>query len=101
MSSALLCSHITLDIDGTRILDDVTWEIRAGERWVVLGPNGAGKTTLLRIAALYQHPTSGTVDVLGQRLGRTRRPHAARTHRVLVPRARGAPRTEHDRSPKS
>src|SRR4029077_2618072 len=32
--------------------------------------NGAGKTTLLRIAALYQHPTSGTVDVLGQRLGR-------------------------------
>jgi iron complex transport system ATP-binding protein len=71
VSSALLCSHITLDIDGTRILDDVTWEIRAGERWVVLGPNGAGKTTLLRIAALYQHPTHGTVDVLGQRLGRT------------------------------
>ena len=71
MSSALLCSHITLDVDGTRILDDVTWEIRAGERWVVLGPNGAGKTTLLRIAALYQHPTRGTVDVLGQRLGRT------------------------------
>ena len=71
MSSALLCSHITLELDGTRILDDVTWEIRAGERWVVLGPNGAGKTTLLRIAALYQHPTSGTVDVLGQRLGRT------------------------------
>ncbi len=70
MSSALLCSHITLDLDGTRVLDDVSWEIRAGERWVVLGPNGAGKTTLLRIAALYQHPTSGTVDVLGQRLGR-------------------------------
>ena len=42
----------------------------AGERWVVLGPNGAGKTTLLRIATLYQHPTSGTVDVLGQRLGK-------------------------------
>ena len=70
MSSALHCSHITLDLDGTRVLDDVSWEIHTGERWVVLGPNGAGKTTLLRIAALYQHPTSGTVDVLGQRLGR-------------------------------
>ncbi len=70
MSSALLCSHISLDLDGTRVLDDVSWEIRAGERWVVLGPNGAGKTTLLRIASLYQHPTSGTVEVLGQRLGR-------------------------------
>jgi iron complex transport system ATP-binding protein len=67
---ALRCSHITLDIDGTRILDDVSWEIGAGERWVVLGPNGAGKTTLLRIAALYLHPTMGTVDVLGERLGR-------------------------------
>jgi iron complex transport system ATP-binding protein len=70
VSSALLCSHISLDLDGTRVLDDVSWEIRAGERWVVLGPNGAGKTTLLRIASLYQHPTSGTVEVLGQRLGK-------------------------------
>jgi iron complex transport system ATP-binding protein len=62
---------VSLDIDGTRILDDVSWEIRAGERWVVLGPNGAGKTSLLRIVSLYLHPSSGTVDVLGQRLGRT------------------------------
>ena len=69
MSSALHCSHVSLDLDGTRVLDDVSWTVGAGERWVVLGPNGAGKTTLLRIAALYQHPTSGTVDVLGQRLG--------------------------------
>ena len=67
---ALDCSHVSLDIDGTRILDDVSWSVRSGERWVVLGPNGAGKTALLRIAALYQHPTRGTVDVLGERLGR-------------------------------
>lgn len=70
MNSALICSHVSVDLGGSRILDDVSWEIGDGERWVVLGPNGAGKTTLLRIAALYLHPTSGTVDVLGQRLGR-------------------------------
>src|SRR3954470_23221465 len=71
MEAALRCLDITLDLDGNRILDDITWEIRAGERWVVLGPNGAGKTSLLRVAALYQHPSSGSVEVLGQRLGRT------------------------------
>ncbi len=70
MVPALRCAQVTLDVDETRILDDVGWEIHAGEHWVVLGPNGAGKTTLLRIAALYQHPTSGTVEVLGQRLGK-------------------------------
>ena len=69
MSIALNCSHVGLDIDGARILDDVSWQIGSGDRWVVLGPNGAGKTTLLRIAALYLHPTRGTVDVLGRRLG--------------------------------
>ena len=71
MTPALRCSQITLDLDATRILDGVDWDVHRGEHWVVLGPNGAGKTTLLRIAALYQHPTSGTVEVLGERLGRT------------------------------
>ena len=60
-----------LVLDGARILDGIEWTVRGDERWVVLGANGAGKTSLLRIAALYQHPSSGTIDVLGQRLGRT------------------------------
>src|SRR3954451_1520058 len=71
MDSVLRLTDISLVIDGTRILDGLTWEVRAGERWVILGANGAGKTSLLRIAALYEHPSSGTVDVLGERLGRT------------------------------
>ena len=33
-----------------RMLADVDWTVRDGERWVVLGPNGAGKTTLLQVA---------------------------------------------------
>ncbi len=71
MSPALRCSDVSLIIDGARILDSIEWEVQPSERWVVLGPNGAGKTSLLRVAALYQHPSSGTVEVLGQRLGRT------------------------------
>jgi iron complex transport system ATP-binding protein len=62
---------VSLVLDGTQILDGIDWTVRSGEHWVVLGANGAGKTTLLRIAALYQHPSTGTVEVLGRRLGRT------------------------------
>lgn len=55
---------------GTFLLRDVDWQVQADERWVLLGPNGAGKTTLLNLAAARLHPTSGAVDVLGERLGR-------------------------------
>jgi iron complex transport system ATP-binding protein len=67
---ALRLVAVSLRFDGTNVLHGVTWTVHDGERWVVLGPNGAGKTSLLRVAALYQHPTRGTVEVLGARLGR-------------------------------
>jgi iron complex transport system ATP-binding protein len=51
-------------------LDGVDWTVRRGEKWAVLGPNGAGKTTLLQVAAARLFPTSGTVDLLEERLGR-------------------------------
>jgi iron complex transport system ATP-binding protein len=71
MHPALQCSNVSLTIDGARIVDGVSWTVQPEERWVILGANGAGKTTLLRIAALYLHPSTGTIDVLGERLGRT------------------------------
>jgi iron complex transport system ATP-binding protein len=66
--------------DGRRILDDVDWTVHDGERWVVLGPNGSGKTTLVRIASMWDHPSSGTVEVLGGALGRV----DVRRHRTAV-----------------
>lgn len=61
---------VSRTIDGTEVLRGVDWEVHAGQRWVVLGPNGSGKTTLIRIATMWEHPSSGTVELLGQRLGR-------------------------------
>ena len=71
MPEPLLLDRVRLRRGSTLILDDISMVVRAGERWLLLGPNGSGKSSLLRVAAFYEHPTSGTVDVLGERLGRT------------------------------
>ena len=62
---------VTVRRDGRPILEAIDWMVRSGERWVVLGPNGAGKTTLVRILSTYLVPSSGRVEVLGHRVGRT------------------------------
>jgi iron complex transport system ATP-binding protein len=54
----------------TPVLRGVDWVVADRERWAVLGPNGSGKTTMLQLASGYLHPTRGSVDILGQRLGR-------------------------------
>ena len=53
------------------IVDGISWTVAAGERWALLGPNGAGKTTLLTIAGAVDFPSSGVVEILGERMGRT------------------------------
>jgi iron complex transport system ATP-binding protein len=69
MGDVLDLIGVTVVREGATLLEDVTWTVREGERWVVVGPNGAGKTTLLQLAAARMHPTRGSVDVLGDRLG--------------------------------
>ncbi len=71
MSSALDLTDVVVRREGRNIVDRVTWSVSEDQRWVVLGPNGAGKTTLLQLADTLMHPTSGTVTVLGETLGRT------------------------------
>jgi ABC-type multidrug transport system ATPase subunit len=46
--------------NGTRALDDVTFEVPRG-MFGLLGPNGAGKSTLMRCIATLQVPTSGAI----------------------------------------
>lgn len=62
---------VSLTRDGRHLLDEVDWSIASDHRWVLIGANGSGKTSLVRIASLYEHPSRGTVDVLGERLGST------------------------------
>jgi iron complex transport system ATP-binding protein len=69
MSDALAFAGVSVVRGGNTLLDDITWEVEEGERWVVLGPNGAGKTTLLQLAAARIHPTRGVAGILGEVMG--------------------------------
>ena len=69
MPAAFELSKVSVVRPGKTLLDDISWTVGEDERWVVLGPNGAGKTTLLQIVGAALHPTTGTVDILGDRLG--------------------------------
>jgi iron complex transport system ATP-binding protein len=62
-------SHVSLVIDDTSILDDVSWRVRASEQWAIVGPNGSGKTALLKITSGYLWPTTGTIAILGHPFG--------------------------------
>ncbi|HWT04620.1 MAG TPA: ABC transporter ATP-binding protein, partial [Xanthomonadales bacterium] len=51
--------------DGEHVaLDGISFNVRAGEFFVIVGPSGCGKTTLLRIAAALEKPTSGFVTIV-------------------------------------
>lgn len=77
---------------GRDLLREIDLTVRRGEHWALLGPNGAGKSTLLAVLGATGHPTAGTVEVLGSRLGRvdvrTLREHIGHVdprHRMLSP----------------
>ncbi len=60
---------VTVVREGATLLGGVDWTVEEGQRWVVLGPNGAGKTTLLAVASASLFPSSGQVELLGERYG--------------------------------
>ncbi len=70
-AAPLSLSDIVFVRDGRRILDGISLQVAQRDRWVVLGANGSGKSTLMRIAAAYEHASSGTVEILGETVGRT------------------------------
>lgn len=46
-------------------VDDVSFDVRAGEIVGLLGPNGAGKSTIMRVLSGYLPPTRGKVSIAG------------------------------------
>jgi ATP-binding cassette subfamily F protein 3 len=52
---------VGVDFGATRIFENVTFTVGAGERWGIIGRNGTGKTTLFRLIAGGLQPSRGSV----------------------------------------
>ena len=53
----------------TEVLRDVNLTVQPGEVVAIIGPSGSGKTTLLRCIAHLEQPSSGHVEIAGERIG--------------------------------
>jgi len=76
-SPSLEIEGLSVRIDGTTILDNVSLTVGAGELLSVIGPNGAGKSTLIRCLDGLVAPDRGIIRVAG-------RPLASYTRRELA-----------------
>jgi len=67
VTAALACRSLVKRYPDVVAVDGLDLEVRAGECFGLLGPNGAGKTTTVEILEGLIEPTSGEVEVLGER----------------------------------
>ncbi|MCI2902236.1 ABC transporter ATP-binding protein [Staphylococcus hominis] len=55
--------HIYKKKHGKTIINDLNWQIEAGDNWILYGLNGAGKTTLLNIMNSYESVSQGEIEM--------------------------------------
>ena len=71
MSEKLIVAHgLTKKYGDFVAVDSIDFTVYKGESFGLLGPNGAGKSTLLKLLATEIFPTAGTVQLLGQQMGK-------------------------------
>ena len=68
--SALVLRGVEFRRQRRVILTDVNLDVKRGEKWILFGPNGIGKSSLVRMMATRGHPSEGSVEILGNRLGK-------------------------------
>ena len=64
----LKAEHITKEFPGVKALDDVAFDLKAGEVHVLFGENGAGKSTLTKILAGSYIPDQGEMHLRGKKV---------------------------------
>ena len=66
LSPPLRVERVSRSFGGLRAVDDISFDVEAGERLAVLGPNGAGKSTLFNVICGDLLPDSGRVLLNGE-----------------------------------
>lgn len=66
----VVLERLNLHRAGRRVLEEVSWRLKAGERWLVIGASGAGKTQLLKVIAGDVWPDDAPPQSRRYRLGR-------------------------------
>ena len=70
----LSAKDLTVRFGGVVAVDNVSFDVQAGEIFTLIGPNGAGKTTVFNLISRIYTPTEGEILYQGERLT-TRPPH--------------------------
>ncbi len=68
MTHILKTYNLTKAFNGKEVISNINMSIKKGEIYGFLGPNGAGKTTVMRMITNLLKPTSGEIEVLGEKL---------------------------------
>lgn len=62
----ILVDHFSMAFGGTKVIDDLTFDIKRGETFGLLGSNGSGKTTTIRALLGIYEPTGGQLLIDGK-----------------------------------
>ncbi|WP_203362960.1 ABC transporter ATP-binding protein [Bacillus sp. REN10] len=68
MSYIVKTNQLTKVFNGKEVVSGVNMHVKKGEIYGFLGPNGAGKTTVMKMLTSLMKPTSGEIEIFGERL---------------------------------
>jgi ABC-type multidrug transport system ATPase subunit len=70
--SVIKVQHISKHFGSLKAVDDLSFEVQAGQVFGFLGQNGSGKSTTIRMLLSLIHPTSGSIEIFGKRIDKNR-----------------------------
>ncbi|MGQ0438478.1 ATP-binding cassette domain-containing protein, partial [Bacillus sp. B-TM1] len=68
MTYILKTNQLTKVFKGKEVISSVNMHVKKGEIYGFLGPNGAGKTTIMKMITNLIKPTSGEIEIFGEKL---------------------------------